>query len=32
MAALQATGLTILVELAAALVSTGAWLTALAMT
>ncbi|WP_456847354.1 DUF456 domain-containing protein [Cellulomonas sp. P5_C6] len=31
-AALQATGLTILVELAAALVSTGAWLTALAAT
>ena len=31
-AALQATGLTILVELAAALVSTGAWLVALALT
>ncbi|WP_315095334.1 DUF456 domain-containing protein [uncultured Cellulomonas sp.] len=30
-AALQATGLTILVELAAALVATGAWLTALAL-
>jgi uncharacterized protein YqgC (DUF456 family) len=31
-AALQATGLAILVELAAALVSTGAWLTALTLT